>query len=49
MSFSINFLFSLLQIYLVNLRRRPDRRDRMLFSFNELEVDVKVVDAVDGK
>lgn len=37
------------QIYLINLRRRPDRRDRMLFSLNELEVDVKVVDAVDGK
>uniref|UniRef100_A0A671WZ53 Cerebral endothelial cell adhesion molecule n=1 Tax=Sparus aurata TaxID=8175 RepID=A0A671WZ53_SPAAU len=35
-------------IYLVNLRRRPDRRDRMLFSLNELEIDVKVVDAVDG-
>lgn len=37
------------QIYLINLRRRSDRRDRMLFSLNELEVDVKVVDAVDGK
>lgn len=37
------------QIYLINLRRRPDRRQRMLLSLNELEVDVKVVDAVDGK
>ena len=37
------------QIYLINLRRRADRRERMLFSLNELEVDVKVVDAVDGK
>uniref|UniRef100_A0A3B5QJV2 Cerebral endothelial cell adhesion molecule n=1 Tax=Xiphophorus maculatus TaxID=8083 RepID=A0A3B5QJV2_XIPMA len=37
-----------LQIYLINLRRRPDRRDRMLYSLNELEVDVKVVDAIDG-
>ncbi|KAG7254280.1 hypothetical protein CRUP_017254 [Coryphaenoides rupestris] len=36
------------EIYLINLRRRADRRDRMLFSLNELEVDVKVVDAVDG-
>ncbi|KAG7242503.1 hypothetical protein INR49_020547, partial [Caranx melampygus] len=36
------------EIYLINLRRRPDRRDRMLFSLNELEIDVKVVDAVDG-
>ena len=37
------------QIYLINLRRRADRRERMLLSLNELEVDVKVVDAVDGK
>ncbi|KAM6902368.1 procollagen galactosyltransferase 2 [Xenentodon cancila] len=36
------------EIYLINLRRRQDRRDRMLFSLNELEIDVKVVDAVDG-
>ncbi|KAJ4925923.1 hypothetical protein JOQ06_008108 [Pogonophryne albipinna] len=36
------------EIYLINLRRRDDRRDRMLFSLNELEIDVKVVDAVDG-
>uniref|UniRef100_A0A8D3BDI8 Cerebral endothelial cell adhesion molecule n=2 Tax=Scophthalmus maximus TaxID=52904 RepID=A0A8D3BDI8_SCOMX len=36
------------EIYLINLRRRLDRRDRMLFSLNELEIDVKVVDAVDG-
>uniref|UniRef100_A0A8C6Q590 Cerebral endothelial cell adhesion molecule n=1 Tax=Nothobranchius furzeri TaxID=105023 RepID=A0A8C6Q590_NOTFU len=36
------------EIYLINLRRRTDRRDRMLFSLNELEIDVKVVDAVDG-
>ncbi|CAL8406029.1 unnamed protein product [Arctogadus glacialis] len=36
------------EIYLINLRRRADRRERMLLSLNELEVDVKVVDAVDG-
>ncbi|XP_064163078.1 procollagen galactosyltransferase 2 [Anguilla rostrata] len=36
------------EIYLINLRRRPDRRDRMLWALNELEIDVKVVDAVDG-
>lgn len=44
-----NYLSSSSQIYLINLRRRQDRRDRMLFSLNELEIDVKVVDAVDGK
>ncbi|TMS08023.1 Procollagen galactosyltransferase 2 [Larimichthys crocea] len=32
------------EIYLINLRRRSDRRDRMLFSLNELEIDVKMVD-----
>lgn len=36
------------EIFLINLLRRPDRRDRMLFSLNELEIDVKVVPAVDG-
>lgn len=36
------------QIYLINLRRRPDRRDRMLWSLYELEIDAKVVDAIDG-
>ncbi|TTY05123.1 putative inactive glycosyltransferase 25 family member 3 [Bagarius yarrelli] len=36
------------QIYLINLRRRPDRRERMLWSLYELEIDTKVVDAVDG-
>ncbi|KAJ7986895.1 hypothetical protein DPEC_G00333140 [Dallia pectoralis] len=36
------------EVYLINLRRRQDRRDRMLFSLNELEIDVKVVDAIDG-
>ncbi|XP_041666789.1 procollagen galactosyltransferase 2 [Cheilinus undulatus] len=36
------------EIFLINLRRRQDRRDRMLYSLNELEIDVKVVDAVDG-
>uniref|UniRef100_A0A673MMB0 Probable inactive glycosyltransferase 25 family member 3 n=1 Tax=Sinocyclocheilus rhinocerous TaxID=307959 RepID=A0A673MMB0_9TELE len=36
------------EIYLINLRRRPDRRDRMLWSLYELEIDAKVVAAVDG-
>ncbi|KAG7477300.1 hypothetical protein MATL_G00092830 [Megalops atlanticus] len=36
------------EVYLINLRRRPDRRERMLWSLYELEIDVKVVDAVDG-
>lgn len=36
------------EIFLINLQRRTDRRDRMLYSLNELEIDVKVVHAVDG-
>ncbi|XP_062870204.1 probable inactive glycosyltransferase 25 family member 3 [Trichomycterus rosablanca] len=36
------------EIYLINLRRRPDRRERMLWSLYELEINAKVVDAVDG-
>ncbi|TRY74142.1 hypothetical protein DNTS_026685, partial [Danionella cerebrum] len=36
------------EVYLINLRRRQDRRDRMLWSLYELEIDAKVVDAVDG-
>ncbi|XP_015221965.1 probable inactive glycosyltransferase 25 family member 3 isoform X2 [Lepisosteus oculatus] len=35
-------------VYLINLRRRPDRRERMLWSLYEQEIDAKVVDAVDG-
>ncbi|MBN3299508.1 GT253 glycosyltransferase, partial [Amia calva] len=36
------------EVYLINLRRRPDRRERMLWSLYEQEIDTKVVDAVDG-
>ncbi|MGH0157726.1 UNVERIFIED_CONTAM: hypothetical protein FKN15_046046 [Acipenser sinensis] len=36
------------QVYLINLRRRPDRRDRMVRTLYEQDIDVKVMDAVDG-
>ncbi|XP_032653782.1 inactive glycosyltransferase 25 family member 3 isoform X1 [Chelonoidis abingdonii] len=36
------------EIFLINLVRRPDRRQRMLSSLYELEIDPLVVDAVDG-
>ncbi|XP_041915916.1 probable inactive glycosyltransferase 25 family member 3 [Alosa sapidissima] len=36
------------EIYLINLQRRPERRERMLWSLYELEINAKVVDAVDG-
>lgn len=37
------------QIFLINLVRRPDRRQRMLASLQELEIAARVVDAVDGR
>ncbi|NXD74951.1 GT253 glycosyltransferase, partial [Halcyon senegalensis] len=36
------------EIFLINLVRRPDRRQRMLASLRELEIAPRVVDAVDG-
>uniref|UniRef100_A0A4W3GK77 Cerebral endothelial cell adhesion molecule n=1 Tax=Callorhinchus milii TaxID=7868 RepID=A0A4W3GK77_CALMI len=36
------------EIFLINLRRRPERRERMLQSLYEQEIDCKLVDAVDG-
>ncbi|XP_006119070.2 inactive glycosyltransferase 25 family member 3 isoform X1 [Pelodiscus sinensis] len=36
------------EIFLINLVRRPDRRQRMLSSLHELEIEPLVVDAVDG-
>ncbi|EEB12012.1 conserved hypothetical protein [Pediculus humanus corporis] len=37
------------KIYMINLKRRPERRIRMIETFNELELDVTVFDAVDGR
>ncbi|NXC79997.1 GT252 galactosyltransferase, partial [Cercotrichas coryphoeus] len=37
------------QIFMINLKRRKDRRDRMLRTLYEQEIAVKVVEAVDGK
>lgn len=34
---------------MINLKRRKDRRDRMLRTLYEQEIEVKVVEAVDGK
>lgn len=38
-----------LQIFMINLKRREDRRDRMLRTLYEQEIEVKIVEAVDGK
>ena len=37
------------QIFMINLKRRKDRRDRMLRTLYEQEITVKIVEAVDGK
>uniref|UniRef100_A0A803TR98 Glycosyl transferase family 25 domain-containing protein n=1 Tax=Anolis carolinensis TaxID=28377 RepID=A0A803TR98_ANOCA len=37
------------EIFLINLKRRKDRRDRMLQTLHEQEIAVKIVEAVDGK
>ncbi|XP_061460460.1 inactive glycosyltransferase 25 family member 3 [Rhineura floridana] len=36
------------EVFLINLVRRPDRRQRMLSALFELEIDPLVVDAADG-
>lgn len=36
------------EVFLINLARRPDRRQRMLSALMELEIDPLVVNAVDG-
>ncbi|XP_060686107.1 procollagen galactosyltransferase 2-like isoform X1 [Hemiscyllium ocellatum] len=37
------------EIFMINLKRRTDRRQRMLRTLYEQDIEVKVVDAVDGK
>ncbi|KAL0101480.1 hypothetical protein PUN28_018958 [Cardiocondyla obscurior] len=36
-------------IYLINLKRRPERRNRMLSLFQELGIQAEIIDAVDGR
>ncbi|KAM4039394.1 procollagen galactosyltransferase 1 [Anomaloglossus baeobatrachus] len=40
---------SLDEVFLINLKRRQDRRDRMKKTLYELQIDFKLSDAVDGK
>ncbi|XP_040202283.1 procollagen galactosyltransferase 1 [Rana temporaria] len=37
------------EVFLINLKRRPDRRERMKRVLHELQIDYKLSDAVDGK
>lgn len=38
-----------LQVFVISLARRPDRRERMLSSLWEMEISGRVMDAVDGR
>ena len=37
------------QVFMINLKKRTDRRDRMLRTLYEQEIASKVIEAVDGK
>lgn len=37
------------KIFMINLLRRPERRRKMLTAFDELGLDVDILDAVDGR
>ncbi|XP_044287137.1 procollagen galactosyltransferase 1 isoform X2 [Varanus komodoensis] len=37
------------EVFMINLKRRVDRRERMLQTLYEQEIDCKVIEAVDGK
>lgn len=37
------------EIFLINLKRRPERRSRMEYSFGQLGLKHKLINAVDGK
>lgn len=37
------------EVFMINLKRRDDRRERMLRALREQEIDCKVIAAVDGK
>uniref|UniRef100_A0A673JPT0 Procollagen galactosyltransferase 2-like n=1 Tax=Sinocyclocheilus rhinocerous TaxID=307959 RepID=A0A673JPT0_9TELE len=45
----VHYTMAFNQVYLINLKRREDRRDRMLRSLEVLGIDVTLTDAVDGK
>ena len=37
------------QVFMINLRRRQDRRERMLRALQAQEIECRLVEAVDGK
>lgn len=47
--FVLNVFHLVVQIFLINLKRRLDRRTRMLKSMTALGLHASLTDAVDGK
>lgn len=37
------------KVFMINLKRRPDRRERMLNSLKELNIEAEIIEAVDGQ
>lgn len=48
-SFTVTDLYMPVQVFMINLKRRVDRRERMLRTLYEQQIDCKVIEAVDGK
>lgn len=45
----IDFVFGHMQIFMISLERRPERRNRMLACLEQLQLNFTLFDAVDGK
>ena len=43
------FVVLCVQVFMINLKKRTDRRERMLRTLYEQEIASKVIEAVDGK
>lgn len=41
--------FGLDEIFVINLKRRSERKIRMLYCLNELGIDATFIEAIDGK
>ncbi|XP_074835633.1 procollagen galactosyltransferase 1 isoform X2 [Carettochelys insculpta] len=37
------------EVFMINLKRRADRRERMLHTLYEQQIDCKIIEAIDGK
>lgn len=49
LTFPVKHKFGFDEIFIINLNRRTERRERMKYCLNELGIQATFVDAVDGK